>query len=73
MGGHSQKLSDTLINMRVPVSWRDRVPLLAVDDVLAWFVAPTADGMRGRVAEPFAMAVTGGVVILVRWRKAGDR
>jgi tRNA(Ile)-lysidine synthase len=73
-GGRSQKLSDTLINMRVPSVWRDRVPLLVVDDRLAWFVAPAADGVRGRVAEPFAVpkqALTSGVVIvMVRWRSA---
>lgn len=54
MGGQSQKLSDTLINMKVPAGWRDRVPLLAVDGEAAWFVAPTITGVRGRVAEPFS-------------------
>ncbi len=57
--GDSQKLSDTLINMRVPSAWRDRVPLLLVDDRLAWFVAPTAEGVRGRVAEPFSLPEEG--------------
>ncbi len=53
MSGASQKLSDTLINMKVPAMWRDRVPLLTIDDRIAWFVAPTAVGLRARVAEPF--------------------
>ncbi|RPJ01602.1 MAG: hypothetical protein EHM39_03060, partial [Chloroflexi bacterium] len=76
LGGHSQKLSDTLINMRVPRAWRDRVPLLLVDDVLAWFVAPTGEsGLRGRVAEPFALPATGTepgtITIKVRWNYRG--
>jgi tRNA(Ile)-lysidine synthase len=54
LGGHSQKLADTLIAMRVPAPWRERVPLLTVNGVIAWFVAPTPEGVRGRVAEPFA-------------------
>jgi tRNA(Ile)-lysidine synthase len=74
LGGRSQKLSDTLINLRVPAAWRDRVPLLMVDERLAWFVAPTADGVRGRVAEPFALPEQGlqpgTVMVVVGWRKA---
>jgi tRNA(Ile)-lysidine synthase len=54
-GGHSQKLSDTLINMKVPAHWRDRVPLLVVDDQIAWFVAPLAQGPRRRVADQVAV------------------
>ena len=56
MGGRAQKLSDTFINMKVPAAWRDRVPVLAVGDEAAWVVAPTATGLRGRVAEPFSAA-----------------
>ncbi len=74
MGGQSQKLSDTLINMRVPVAWRDRLPLLTVDDEIAWFVAPAEEGVRSRVAEPFAVRdlgiapiASGGLLIVVRW------
>jgi tRNA(Ile)-lysidine synthase len=73
MGGRSQKLGDTLINMKVPTGWRDRVPLLTVDDGVAWFVAPTASGLRERVAEPFAVPDDAGhlndtVRIVARWR-----
>jgi tRNA(Ile)-lysidine synthase len=74
MGGHSQKLSDTLINMRVPVVSRDRVPLLTVDGVIAWFVVLTAEGVWGRVAEPFA-AEKGGpdtVMVGVCWHRADE-
>ncbi len=73
LGGRSQKLADTLINMRVPSAWRDRVPLLAVDDRVAWFVAPTREGVRGRVAEPFSLSEerveADNMIIVVRWRK----
>jgi tRNA(Ile)-lysidine synthase len=74
LGGRSQKLADTLINMRVPSAWRNRVPLLIVDDRVAWFVAPTRDGLRGRVAEPFGLsekwAETGSMGVAVCWQRA---
>jgi tRNA(Ile)-lysidine synthase len=74
LGGRSQKLADTLINMRVPSAWRDRVPLLVVDERVAWFVAPTRDGLRGRMADPFSLSEkrveSGSMVMVVRWRKA---
>lgn len=73
MGGRSQKLSDTLINMKVPAGWRDRVPLLAVDGEAAWFVAPTATGVRGRVAAPFSGPAREETRwIGARWRPASE-
>lgn len=73
MGGRSQKLSDTLINLRVPAGWRERVPLLVVDDAIAWFVAPAAGELRARVAEPFAVPgdplQMAGVGVVVCWRR----
>ncbi len=54
-GGHSQKLSDTFINMKVEASWRDCVPLLVVNGEIAWFVVPLTSGLHSRVAEPFAL------------------
>jgi tRNA(Ile)-lysidine synthase len=74
LSGHSQKLSDTLINMRVPAAWRDRVPLLTVDGEIAWFVAPTAEGVRGRVAQPFAVdeaeSEPGTALVVGRWMRS---
>lgn len=58
-GGHSQKLSDTFINMKLQASWREYVPLLVVNGEIAWFVAPFANGPRSRVAEPFAIQERG--------------
>ncbi|MHB8627893.1 MAG: tRNA lysidine(34) synthetase TilS [Aggregatilineales bacterium] len=54
LGGHTQKLSDTLTNLKVPAVWRKRLPLLTIDDQIAWFVAPSPDGLRARVSESFA-------------------
>lgn len=73
MGGHSQKLSDTFNAMQVPQGWRDRAPLLAVDGEIVWFVAPSGDGLRGRVSEP-AGELEGAteratVVVIVGWRR----
>ncbi|WP_119067140.1 tRNA lysidine(34) synthetase TilS [Aggregatilinea lenta] len=76
MGGQSQKLADTLINMKVPARVRDRVPLVTVDGAVAWFVAPTADGVRGRVADPYAFGparCTGKQAIIFRWRRLNYR
>ncbi len=72
LGGHSQKLSDTLINLRVPGRWRDQVPLLVAGDEIAWFVVPTVAGLRGRVAQTVVVPASGPppghVLIGVRWR-----
>jgi tRNA(Ile)-lysidine synthase len=67
MGGKSQKLSDAFTNLKVPRSLRDRVPLLVVDGEIAWFVAPTAYGLQGRVAEPFAVKPDSEHILRVRW------
>ncbi len=34
--GGSQKLSDFMINAKIPAVWRDYLPLLLVDDQIAW-------------------------------------
>ena len=54
MAGHSQKLSDTFINMRVPAARRDRTPLLMVDSEIAWLVVRSKDGLRSRIGQAFA-------------------
>lgn len=75
MGGRSQKLVDTLNALHVPALWRDHVPLLIVDPPdgpaeIAWLVVPTAEGGRGRVAEPFAIHEhsRNETIIVLRWR-----
>jgi tRNA(Ile)-lysidine synthase len=56
LGGHSQKLKDTLINLKVPADWRDCVPILTVDNEIAWLVAPTAFSAISRISETFAVS-----------------
>jgi len=51
LDGHTQKLSDTLINMKVPTEWRDQVPLLVINHEIVWFVAPLPGSVRSRLAE----------------------
>jgi tRNA(Ile)-lysidine synthetase-like protein len=51
--GQSQKLSDTLINMKIPAHWRDRIPLLLVNGEIGGFIAPTAAGPKVRAAMLF--------------------
>ncbi|MEP7285959.1 MAG: tRNA lysidine(34) synthetase TilS [Chloroflexota bacterium] len=53
--GQTQKLSDTLINLKVPARWRNGLPLLVINNEIAWFVAPTPGGVRSRVSESFAL------------------
>ncbi|HVO43357.1 MAG TPA: tRNA lysidine(34) synthetase TilS [Aggregatilineales bacterium] len=56
--GHTQKLSDTFINMQVPHNWRDDVPLATIAGQIAAFVVPVSGGtrVRARVAVPFEPA-----------------
>ncbi|MBX3063925.1 MAG: tRNA lysidine(34) synthetase TilS [Anaerolineae bacterium] len=52
--GKSQKLSDTLINLKVPQEWRSHIPLLIVNGEIAWIVAPRHGDFISRIADPFA-------------------
>ena len=36
MGGHSQRVRDFMINVKVPAAHRDRVPLLVSGDHILW-------------------------------------
>ena len=67
MAGKRQKLSDTFTNLKVPRAMRDRVPLLTVNDEIAWFVAPTIHGLRGRISQQFAVTDDSDSVLRVRW------
>jgi tRNA(Ile)-lysidine synthase len=75
MGGHAPLLGNVMTALKVPAAWRDRVPLLTVDHEIAWFVAPTAQGVRGRVSELFTVpdlgAPDGTALIVTRWRRNG--
>ena len=53
MNGRHQKLSDILINEKVPVEWRDQIPLLTVDDQVAWFIAPTLGRLLTKISGKF--------------------
>jgi hypothetical protein len=57
--------------MKVPAAWRDHVPLLVVDNEIGWFVVPTAQGIRGRQSETFALPDPGpeSRIIAVYWRR----
>lgn len=68
LDGRSQKLSDTFTNFKVPSYYRDNVPLLTINDEIAWFVAPTAKGPQARIAEPFAVRSEEQSVLRLRWQ-----
>jgi tRNA(Ile)-lysidine synthase len=34
--GGTQKISDFMINEKIPAAWRDQIPLLMVSDDVAW-------------------------------------
>jgi tRNA(Ile)-lysidine synthase len=36
MGGHTVRLSELMINLKVPAAWRDHVPLLAAGSQIVW-------------------------------------
>lgn len=69
MMGRSQKISDTFTNMKIPRPLRDRVPLLTVNGEIAWFVAPTAAGLQGRISHQFAVNDQSESVLRVRWQE----
>lgn len=68
MAGKSQKLSDTFTNLKVPSYLRDQVPLLTVNEEIAWFVAPTASGPQGRIADSFAVRSEHESLLRLRWQ-----
>jgi tRNA(Ile)-lysidine synthase len=70
MEGKSQKLADTFTNLKVPIYYRDQVPLLTVNDEIAWFVVPSANGPVGRIAESFAVKPDSPSILRLRWQMA---
>lgn len=68
LGGKSQKLSDTFVNAKIPVYYREQVPLLTIDGEIAWFVAPTAKGPLSRIADPFAIGAETDSILRFRWQ-----
>ncbi|HLY27491.1 MAG TPA: tRNA lysidine(34) synthetase TilS [Aggregatilineales bacterium] len=60
MGGHTQKVQDLMVNLKVPIALRDRVSLLVVDGEIAWIVVPTPDGPRSRMAEGYTLPLISG-------------
>ncbi len=36
MGGHSVKVSELMINLKIPAAWRARMPLLVIGNEIAW-------------------------------------
>ncbi len=68
MQGKSQKLSDTFINLKVPAFYRDQVPLLTIDDEIAWFVAPTVKGPQSRIGDRFAVHQDSRSILRLRWQ-----
>jgi tRNA(Ile)-lysidine synthetase-like protein len=53
LGGKSQKISDLLINLKVPSAWRPHAPTLVVNEEVAWIVAPLIGGFKSRLASSF--------------------
>lgn len=68
MNGKSQKLSDTFVNAKVPVYYRDQVPLLTINGEIAWIVAPTASGPISKIADTFAVRRADDAMLRLRWQ-----
>ncbi len=65
LAGHSQKLSDLLINARVPAAQRDHLPLLTVNDDIAWVVM----GERQRIGQSYAVEKPSERIVVACWRR----
>lgn len=63
MGGHSVKLSDFMVNLKIPRRWRGHIPLLTADDEVVWVCGR-------RVSE--TVAVTGRTRRVARFRFVAD-
>lgn len=48
---HSQRLSDTLSNLKVPLVWRDHIPLILVDEKIVVFMIPLIGGFSARYSD----------------------
>src|SRR5260221_11924887 len=57
LDGHSQKLKETLINLKVPQEWRGYVPPLICNNEIALLVSPTPHRPILRICPPFATAL----------------
>jgi hypothetical protein len=60
-------VAEAFTNLKVPKMLRARVALLTVNEEIAWFVVPTAQGLQGRVAHSFAVSPQSESVLRVRW------
>ena len=50
MDGHSAKVSDLMVNLKIPRVWRDHVPLLVAGDNVVWLCGHRI--AQGVVVEP---------------------
>lgn len=65
MRGRNQKLSDLMINARVPTDQRDYLPVLADGPRIGW----VGVGPQGRVADPWAVKSADESVVVVFWEE----
>lgn len=64
MGGHQLKISDLMINLKIPEPWRDHVPLLVAGGEVLWVCGH-------RVAETGKVRPTTSNVVRFRFERAG--
>jgi tRNA(Ile)-lysidine synthase len=69
MEGRQKRLSDVFSNLKIPHGLRERVPLLTINDQIAWFVAPSANGIVQRVGAAFAVKPDSADILRLRWRQ----
>jgi tRNA(Ile)-lysidine synthase len=63
LDGHTQKLSAFMINVKIPASWRDHIPLLTVNGRIAWVAG-------WRVSHHFAVPYDAEVFLLAHFISA---
>ncbi|HIE38672.1 MAG TPA: tRNA(Ile)-lysidine synthetase, partial [Anaerolineae bacterium] len=65
MGGHAPRLTDWMINAKVPRRWRDRLPLLVAGGEIVWVCG-------WRVSETAAVSPTTRQIVRLQWLESGD-
>jgi tRNA(Ile)-lysidine synthase len=63
--GHTRKLKDVLIDLKIPAAERDHIPLLMINELLAWLPLPDS----GRINTRLAVSPANRSVAVFQWQR----